>query len=97
MAELGTSYTRLALDALRRQVRIDGFSVVSHHFMSPAELETEVGKERLAACLFRVPINGEMVSMCRVNAGGVREEFYAGGAARPATRPAERLIEIARP
>jgi hypothetical protein len=79
---LGESYTRLAMGALRGQVRIDGFTVVSHHFMSPAELETDLGNERLSACLFRLPINGEMVSMCHVNAGRVREAFYAGRAAR---------------
>ena len=44
--------------------------------MSPAELTTPVGQERLAACVFRLPVNGEMVPMCRVNAGGVREKFY---------------------
>jgi hypothetical protein len=63
-------------------VRIGGFSVVSHHFMSPEELRTERGQERLDACLFRVPVGGEMVSMCRVNAGGVREAEYAKASTR---------------
>lgn len=74
---LGTSLSGLAIDALRGRVRLDGFSVVSHHFMSPAEMVTSEGRERLDACVFRLPIDGEMVPMCRVNAGGVREAFYA--------------------
>jgi hypothetical protein len=41
-------------------------------------LATETGKARLDACVFRLPVNGEMVPMCQVNAGGVRERFYAG-------------------
>ena len=77
LADLGTSAARLAWDALRGWVRLDSFSVVTHHFMSAAELETDKGHERLSACLFRVPIGGEMVSMCRVNAGGLRDVAYA--------------------
>jgi len=45
--------------------------------MSPSELTTEVGRARLAACVFRLPHNGEMVPMCAMNAGGVRDEVYA--------------------
>ena len=45
--------------------------------MSPAELATEHGQERLAACLFRVSVGNDMVPMCQVNAGGVRERVYA--------------------
>lgn len=51
--------------------------LVSHHFMSHAELETPLGRERLAHCVFHVPIDGELVSMCEVNALGVRERYYA--------------------
>jgi hypothetical protein len=76
LADLGTSAPRLAWDTIRGRVRIDSFCVVSHHFMSPAELTNDKGRERLSACLFRVPIGGEMVSMCRVNAGGLREVVY---------------------
>jgi hypothetical protein len=78
LAELGTSATRVAWEVLRRNVRIDGFCVVSHHFMSPTELATRRGQERLSACSFRVPVGDEMVPMCRVNAGGLRDEMYAG-------------------
>ncbi len=75
--EAGTSLGRLLVDALRGRVRMDGFTLTSHHFMSPAELHTDVGRERLAACVFRLPYKGEMVPMCRMNADGVREQFYA--------------------
>lgn len=58
--------------------RIDGLTLTSHHFMSPAELATDLGRARLEACVFRIPYEGEMVPMCRINAGGVRERFYDG-------------------
>jgi MoaA/NifB/PqqE/SkfB family radical SAM enzyme len=76
LAGLGTSAPRLVWDAVRHKVRIDGFCLVSHHFMSAAELATETGRERLSACVFRVPVGDEMAPMCRVNAGGLREALY---------------------
>jgi len=75
--EMGIPAGRLLRDILRRQVRVDGLTLTSHHFMSPADLSTPEGRQRLDACVFRLPIHGQMVPMCRVNAGGVREEFYA--------------------
>ncbi|HEU4889349.1 MAG TPA: radical SAM protein [Thermoanaerobaculia bacterium] len=75
--DAGTSLLALTRDLLLRRVRLDGVTLTSHHFMSPAELATETGQARLDACVFRLPVNGEMVPMCRVNAGGVREAFYA--------------------
>ncbi len=45
--------------------------------MSPDELRTDLGKQRLDACVFRLPYRGEMVPMCQMNAAGVRERFYA--------------------
>jgi hypothetical protein len=77
LAGLGTNAVRLAWDRATGRVRIDSFCVVSHHFMSAAELASETGQERLSACLFRVPVGDEMVSMCRVNAGGLRDAMYA--------------------
>lgn len=77
VAGLGTSVRGLAWGRLRGRIRIDAFAVVSHHFMSPAELTTDKGRERLAACLFRVPVGGAFVPMCEVNAGGVRTDFYS--------------------
>jgi molybdenum cofactor biosynthesis enzyme MoaA len=76
-ADAGTSLSGLTRDLLLRRVRLDGVTLTSHHFMSPAELATDTGQARLAACVFRLPVNGEMVPMCQVNAGGVREAFYA--------------------
>src|SRR5882724_199550 len=52
------------------------FCIVSHHFMSAAEMKTAQGQERLAACAFRVPIDGQLKSMCAVNALGLREAYY---------------------
>jgi hypothetical protein len=75
--EAATSPGGLLLDIVRGKLRLDGFTLTSHHFMSPAELQTEVGQARLAACVFRLPYKGEMVPMCRMNAAGVREQFYA--------------------
>lgn len=75
--EAGTSLPRLVLDALLKKVRVDGLTLTSHHFMSPAELRTDLGRERLAACVFRLPYQGQMVPMCQMNADGVREKFYA--------------------
>lgn len=52
------------------------FCLVSHHFMSAAELATPAGRERLSACAFRVPVDGRLESMCAVNALGAREAVY---------------------
>lgn len=51
--------------------------LVSHHFMSRAELESPEGQARVAHCVFHVPVDGELLSMCEVNALGVRERYYA--------------------
>jgi len=68
---------RLAWRWLRGRARIDYLNVVSHHFMSAAELATPLGRERLDLCVFKVAIDGELVSMCEANAGGRRERLYA--------------------
>lgn len=91
--EAGLSLPRLLFDNLRGRLRVDGLTLTSHHFMSPEELRTPVGQDRLAACVFRLPYKGKMVPMCKMNADGVRERFYAdiieGGALEeePAGRP----------
>ena len=43
-----------------------------HHFMDTAQLDTPEGRERLQACLFKVPVDGKMISMCEFNGGGRR-------------------------
>ncbi len=52
------------------------FCIVSHHFMSAAETVTPLGRERLDACAFRVPIDGALEPMCAVNALGLRDTFH---------------------
>jgi len=68
---------RMAAGALARgrRPRLSPFLVVVHRFMNPAELDTEEGRERVDACVFKVPVNGEMISMCEMNARGVREKI----------------------
>jgi hypothetical protein len=59
-----------------RSFKAHYFCIVSHHFMSAAEMESAQGQERLDSCAFRVPINGRLESMCAVNALGLRESYY---------------------
>ena len=61
---------------LRGQARVHYLNLVSHHFMSQAELATPLGQERLKLCVFQVPIGDTLVSMCEVNALGVRDRYY---------------------
>jgi len=72
----------LALRVLRRARTVRGryFCVVSHHFMGAAEAATPLGRERLASCSFRVPVDGVLQPMCAVNALGLRDAFYRAGA-----------------
>ncbi len=69
---------RFALAWARGQERLDYLNVVSHHFMSAEQLASPRGRERLALCKFRVPVQGELVSMCEVNASGIRDAYYEG-------------------
>ena len=55
-----------------RLPRVHPFSVVVHNFMDAREMETDRGRERLAACAFKVPVEGQMVSMCELNATDLR-------------------------
>ncbi len=56
--------------ATGRPWSVHTLSVVVHNFMSPADLATAEGKERLRACAFRLPVAGHMVPMCQLNAVG---------------------------
>lgn len=85
--ELGTTLPRTGVDLVTARAKIDSFVVVSHHFMSPAELATPLGQERAGACVFRLPVNGEMVAMCQANAGGARDTLYESLGRRDGTRP----------
>ncbi len=62
---------------LQGNARVHGLAIVSHHFMSAPELATARGQERLAQCVFHLSVNGELKSMCEVNALGIREQYYA--------------------
>ncbi|HMO65968.1 MAG TPA: hypothetical protein PKE47_12230 [Verrucomicrobiota bacterium] len=82
----GFALRRLLPQALRvlhraRTLRGRYFCVVSHHFMSAGETATPAGRERLASCSFRVPVDGVLQPMCAVNALGLRDAFYRAGAA----------------
>lgn len=79
-ADLGISLGRLALDMIRGRIRLGTLTVGSHHFMAEDELRTTSGQERLQACVFRLPIDGRMVSMCEVNATGYRAAVHAAAA-----------------
>jgi len=70
------SERRVVLAAARAllggELRIRPLVLVVHKFMGAAELETPLGRERLAACVFKLPVDGEMVSMCELNASPLR-------------------------
>lgn len=57
-----------------RGARLYPLMLVVHKFMDAQELETEEGRERLAACVFKLPVDGRMVSMCEMNASGMRRD-----------------------
>jgi molybdenum cofactor biosynthesis enzyme MoaA len=69
---------------LLRPVRVRPWVLVVHGFMNPEELSTPLGRERLEACVFRVPVGGRMVSMCELNATELRLQLNREqSAARP--------------
>jgi uncharacterized radical SAM superfamily Fe-S cluster-containing enzyme len=58
-----------------RLPRIHPFAVVVHHFMDQDLLDTDEGRERLDSCVFRLPVDGEMVPMCRFNGTELRAQL----------------------
>lgn len=58
------------------KLRIRPCVLVVHAFMSRDELTTAEGQERLKACMFKLPVDGEMVSMCEMNGSSIRESTY---------------------
>lgn len=79
LRRLGDGNPLQALRDLRSgALRVQPLVIVSHHFMSAEEIHTEEGEARLAQCVFHVPVNGVLMSMCEVNALGVRDRYYAG-------------------
>lgn len=67
---------RLAAELVRGRARVDYLNIVTHHFMSRAELATPTGRERLALCVFKAPVDDTLVSMCELNALGGRDRYY---------------------
>lgn len=65
-----------AAQLLTGKQRVHSFMVVAHHFMDSRELTTQRGQERLESCVFRVAIGEDLVPMCKVNATGLRDEYY---------------------
>ena len=63
-------------DLLLGRLKVRFFAFVVHAFMGEEELKTAMGQERLQACVFKVPVNGEMVSMCAMNGMGIRDTTY---------------------
>ena len=78
LRQWGTGPFRLFADLLMSKVRIGVFTLTSHHFMSRDEIDTPLGRERLNACVFRVPVGSRMIPMCEVNVAGWREAVYSG-------------------
>lgn len=53
-------------------VRVRPLAIIVHKFMSTEELDTPIGRERLDACVFKLPLEGRMVSMCELNGTELR-------------------------
>ena len=69
-------FGRVLRGLLRGQCpRVRPLLVVVHKFMSPEELDTELGRERLQACVFKLPVDGRLVSMCQMNATDLRRRL----------------------
>lgn len=73
----GRGSMHFLFDYLAGKTQMHYLSIVSHHFMNSQQIHTARGQERLNACVFKVPINNEMVSMCEVNALNHRSSYYA--------------------
>jgi hypothetical protein len=67
---------RFVSQLVSRRACVNRFTVVNHHFMSRDEIQTPIGQERSEHCVFRIPVNGRLMSMCEFNANGHRDEFY---------------------
>ena len=76
------SAIRGAIRLASGKTRATSLVLISHHFMSREEIESPLGRERIDHCVFTVNVNGEMISMCEVNALGIRENYYAGLSAK---------------
>ncbi|MEO1235156.1 MAG: radical SAM protein [Planctomycetota bacterium] len=84
---------RLAARLATGRATLHPMTIVTHQFMSRAEIETPRGQERIRNCIFTVPIDGELVAMCEVNALGIRDRVYDRIAGRD-PQPHEPLVDL---
>lgn len=82
-----SSVLQAATRSARSDARLSPLVIVSHHFMDEGTLESPIGKRREAACVFQVPYRGELVSMCRINATGLRQTQYRSQAKKLTAQP----------
>jgi molybdenum cofactor biosynthesis enzyme MoaA len=71
-----------------RPVGVRPLVVVVHRFMNTDELNTPLGRERLDSCVFKLPVDGRMVSMCEMNATPLRQAIHRDLAQDPDRSPA---------
>ncbi len=64
---VGPGFRVLASPLRWERVPIAPLLLVVHKFMNAEELDTPIGQERLQVCVFKVPVDGKMISMCEVN------------------------------
>jgi hypothetical protein len=83
---------RLIARWFRGRARIEYLNIVSHHFMGRTELATATGRERLALCVFKAPVGDRLVSMCELNALGLRDQYYGGLRESGPPNPRQKLI-----
>jgi hypothetical protein len=55
--------------------------------MSRDELHTDAGRARLDACSFKVPVDGQMVSMCELNGTALRHDLNRAVQKKSASLP----------
>jgi molybdenum cofactor biosynthesis enzyme MoaA len=85
---------RFAGRLLNRRARVHPLSIGSHHFMNAAEIVTPRGRERLDNCIFTVPVDGQLVSMCEVNATGLRDRLNGRSEAQWRVASATSLLAV---
>ena len=61
--------------ATGKEWSINPCAIIVHNFMSREELDTPLGRARLEACAFRLPVEGEMIPMCQMNGTDLRQDL----------------------
>lgn len=84
---------RLAARLATGRAKLHPLTLSTHEFMSREQIETPIGQERVRNCIFTVPVDGELISMCEVNALGIRDRVYDRAADRD-PNPTQPLIEL---